>query len=233
MVDMVDTSTDPAYTSFMPSLSAQAAVARSPAAALKELRRTASSLQQLTDELVATPRAKLKRAILESASASPSLLATLQEVEASFADIRRIALGEKRPALQKVAHGGTIMANLREQANQGLRKFVNEGILMGRGAFQDERTITRQALSKAQQELRLFHVEVDGQKYFPSFFVDSRHDRAKLEAVSKALGDLPGATKLHFFLHKRGSLAGATPLEAIANGDYQKVLNAAEALRIG
>ena len=90
------------------------------------------------------------------------------------------------------------MAKLREQANQGLRKFVDEGVLMVRSAFQDERTITRQALSKAQQERRLFHVEVDGAKYFPSFFVDSRYDRAKLESVSKALGDLPGATKLHF-----------------------------------
>jgi len=217
----------------MSSSSVQVATARSPAAALRELRRTASALQQLTDELAATPRAKLKRAILESASASSSLLATLQEAEARFADIRRIAFGEEKPALQKVAPGGTTMAKLREQANQGLRKFVNEGILIGRGAFQDERTITRQALSKAQQERRLFHVEVDGEKYFPSFFVDSRYDRAKLESVSKALGDLPGATKLHFFLHKRGSLAGATPLEAIARGDYQKVLSAAEALRIG
>lgn len=125
------------------------------------------------------------------------------------------------------------MAKLREQANQGLRKLVDEGVLMGRSAFQNERTISRQALSKAQQERRLFHVEVDGERYFPSFFVDSRYDRAKLETVSKALGDLPGATKLHFFLHKRGSLAGATPLEAIASGGYQKVLNAAEALRIG
>lgn len=217
----------------MSSSSAQVATARSPAAALRELRRTASSLQQLTDELAATPRAKLKKAILESASASSSLLATLKKAEARFAEIHQIALGDERPARKEMVATGATMAKLREQANQGLRKFVNEGVLMGRGAFQEERTITRQALSKAQQERRLFHVEVDGEKYFPSFFVDSRYDRAKLESVSKALGDLPGATKLHFFLHKRGSLAGATPLEAIARGDYQKVLNAAEALRIG
>jgi hypothetical protein len=160
-------------------------------------------------------------------------LKALQEAEARFADIHRIAFGDERPTRQKVAAAGTTMAKLRDQANQGLRKLVNEGVLIGRGTFQNERTITRQALSKAQQERRLFHVEIDGEKYFPSFFVDSRYDRTKLEAVSKALGDLPGATKLHFFLHQRGSLAGATPLEAIASGEYQKVLNAAEALRIG
>jgi hypothetical protein len=216
----------------MSSSSAQAATARSPAAALRELSKTASSLQQLTDELAAAPRAKLKKALLESASGSSSLLAALEKAEARFAEIRQIALGNEAPS-RKEAAGATPMAKLRAQANQGLRKLVEEGVLMGRGAFQDERTITRQALSKAQQERRLFHVEVDGEKYFPSFFVDSRYDRAKLEAVSKALGELPGATKLHFFLHKRGSLAGTTPLEAIASGNYQKVLNAAEALRIG
>ena len=218
-----------------PSSSPQAQVvaARSPAAALRELRRTASSLQQLTDELAATPRAQLRKALLAPATASSSLLKALQEAEARFADIHRIAFGDERPTRQKVAAPGTTMAKLRDQANQGLRKLVNEGVLIGRGTFQNERTITRQALSKAQQERRLFHVEIDGEKYFPSFFVDSRYDRTKLEAVSKALGDLPGATKLHFFLHQRGSLAGATPLEAIASGEYQKVLNAAEALRIG
>lgn len=217
----------------MSSSSVQAATARSPAAALRELRRTASSLQQLTDELAAAPRAKLRKALLESASGSSSLLAALEKAEARFAEIRQIALSNGVPARKEVVAEDTPMAKLREQANQGLRKLVGEGVLMSRGAFQDERAITRQALSKAQQERRLFHVEVDGEKYFPSFFVDSRYDRAKLEAVSKALGELPGATKLHFFLHKRGSLAGATPLEAITSGNYQKVLNAAEALRIG
>lgn len=216
-----------------PSAHAQVVAARSPAAALRELRRTASSLQQLTDELAATPRAQLKKALLAPATASSSLLKTLREAEARFADIHRIAFGDERAARQKVAAAGTTMAKLRDQANQGLRKLVNEGVLIGRGTFQDERTITRQALSKAQQERRLFHVEVDGEKYFPSFFVGGRYDRTKLESVSKAMGDLPGATKLHFFLHKRGSLGGATPLEAISSGEYQKVLNAAEALRIG
>lgn len=216
-----------------PSAHAQVVAPRSPAAALRELSRTATSLRQLTDELAATPRAKLRKALLEPATASSSLLKTLQEAEARIADIHRIAFGDERPTRQKAAAGGTTMAKLRDQANQGLRKLVNEGVLVGRAAFQDERTITRQALSKAQQERRLFHVEVDGEKYFPSFFVDSRYDRTKLEAVSKAMGDLPGATKLQFFLHKRGSLAGATPLEAISSGEYLKVMNAAEALRIG
>lgn len=217
----------------MSSSSAQGAAARSPAAAFRELRKTAISLQQLTDELAATPRAQLKRVITDSASLSSSLLDTLQKTQARFADIHRTALGKSKAAPTKALAAPTAMARLREQANQGLKTLVEEGTLVSRSAFQDERTITRQALSKAQQERRLFHVEIEGEKYFPSFFLDSCYDRSKLEAVSKALGDLPGTTKLHFFLNRRGSLAGVTPLEAVAGGDYQKVLNAAVALHAG
>jgi len=57
--------------------------------------------------------------------------------------------------------------------------------------------------------------------------VDPGHDRAQLEKVSKVLGDLPGASKLHFFLSGWGSLAGKTPLEAIAAGQLDRVLNTA------
>jgi len=211
--------------------SSQHALTASPKGALRELRHAAASLAKVTDALAATPRAQLRQAMRESTSSS--LLEEITQAQARYAQLHQIAFGETRALLKETAAAGSTVATLREQANQGLRKLVKEGVLTNRSAFQKERAITRQALSKAQQERRLFHVEVDGERYFPSFFLDSSYDRTKLEAVSKALGDLPGATKLHFFLQKRASLAGSTPLEAIAGGNYQKVLNAAEALRIG
>jgi hypothetical protein len=195
------------------------------------LRNAAASLAKVTDALAATPRAQLRQAMRESTSSS--LLEEITEAQARYAQLHRLAFGQAGAALQETAAAGSTMAALREQANQGLRKLIKEGLLMDRSDFQAERAITRQALSKAQQERRLFHVEVDGERYFPSFFLDSSYDRTKLEAVSKVLGDLPGATKLHFFLQQRASLAGSTPLEAIASGNYQQVLSAAEALRTG
>lgn len=55
------------------------------------------------------------------------------------------------------------------------------------------------------------------------------YQRAQLEAVTKVLGDLPGGAKLQFFLTRKGSLGGATPLEALAQGKLQKVKDVAAA----
>ena len=38
-----------------------------------------------------------------------------------------------------------------------------------------------------------FSLDIEGQRYYPAFFLDPRYDRAKLEKVSKVLGDLPAA----------------------------------------
>lgn len=62
---------------------------------------------------------------------------------------------------------------------------------------------------------------------YPSFYLDSRVDRRKLERVSKALGALPGWEKWRFFTTPKGSLAGLTPLDALKNGKYAEVLTAA------
>ena len=70
--------------------------------------------------------------------------------------------------------------------------------------------------------------EVKGEKHFPSFFLDSRYGRVKLEAVSKALGDFPGATKLHF-LNRRSFLAGVTLLEAVAGGALSEPVSSSAA----
>lgn len=87
---------------------------------------------------------------------------------------------------------------------------------------------TRQALSKAVGSNRMFYVEHEGTRYFPvSFGEGARYRRRDLEAVSKELGGLPGGAKLLFFMTPKGSLGGATPLEALARGNVDAVLVAA------
>ena len=78
-----------------------------------------------------------------------------------------------------------------------------------------------------------FSLDIEGQRYYPAFFLDPRYYRTKLEKVSKVLGDLPAASKLHFFLGGRGSLAGKTPLEALAAGQLDKVMNSAQGFAQG
>lgn len=88
---------------------------------------------------------------------------------------------------------------------------------------------TRQAVSKAAQSQRIFSLTHKAERFFPTFYADPAYDRKHLEVVSKALGDQPGRSKLQFFLTRKGSLRGATPLQALAAGRVAKVKDIAAA----
>lgn len=45
-----------------------------------------------------------------------------------------------------------------------------------------------------------------------------------LEQVCKALGDLTASSKWNFFTTPKISLEGKTPLKALANGDFTRVM---------
>lgn len=85
------------------------------------------------------------------------------------------------------------------------------------------------SLARAVAARRIFAMTCEGQQYLPAFFSDPTYSRRQLSAVSRALGDLPGGAKFQFFVSRKGSLAGATPLEALSAGRLQKVLELAAA----
>jgi hypothetical protein len=105
--------------------------------------------------------------------------------------------------------------------------LVAHKVVLPSGEFSAALNISRQALSKAVQAGRLFALEVGGENYYPSFYLDSEVDRRKLERVSKALGALAGWEKWRFFTTPKGSLAGLTPIDALKKGKYAEVLTAA------
>lgn len=82
---------------------------------------------------------------------------------------------------------------------------------------------SRQAVSKAAGSHRVFYLDYKAERYFPAFYADPAYDRKHLETVTKVLGDLPGGSKLQFFLTRKGSLGGETPLQALAAGRVAKV----------
>ena len=82
---------------------------------------------------------------------------------------------------------------------------------------------SRQALWKAVKGQRIFYLTYKAQRYFPTLYCDPSYARRHLAAVSQLLGDLPGGAKLQFFLTRKGSLGGATPLQALADGRFSKV----------
>jgi hypothetical protein len=94
--------------------------------------------------------------------------------------------------------------------------------------FCEETGMSLGALEQRLRARRVFAVEQHGQVYFPAFYLHKRYDRRQLESVCRVLGDLPGGSKLQFFINPRGSLGGRTPLEALVDGQLALVRRAAQ-----
>ena len=106
-----------------------------------------------------------------------------------------------------------------------LQTMIRRGELVVPSAFAAQMGWSQRALSEALDSKRVFFVEVGNARYFPAFFAST--ERRQLQAVSKALGRLPGGAKLAFFLTRKGSLDRKTPLEALAKGQAAAVHAAA------
>lgn len=95
--------------------------------------------------------------------------------------------------------------------------------------FSRELCVSDDALSKAVAEHRLFVLEVSGENFYPAFYLDPSLDRAKLEHVSVALGNLSGWHKWQFFTTPKFSLGSKEPLKVLkGKGDVETVVTAAE-----
>jgi hypothetical protein len=79
--------------------------------------------------------------------------------------------------------------------------------------------MTAQGVSKALKANRIFAFRLKSETlYYPSFFTYGQYERDKLEAISKALGNLPADSKWNFFTASRLSLGSKSPLEALMEG---------------
>lgn len=113
-------------------------------------------------------------------------------------------------------------------------ELVRKGHLVSVSDFQELMGWpTRQTVRTAVVSNRVFVMVLDEQWYLPAFFADPAYERAHLEAVTKALGALPGGAKMQFFLSRKGSLRGRTVLQAIASGKLDQVLRLAAAYAEG
>ena len=197
--------------------------AKQPAsAAAQTFWKFAQRFASAAEQAARAPRAALVAGGIKSRAlkTSPSeLAAELGELSEKIEEIReRLASDE-----------GMLVSKLeREKAESFMTRMVGDGALVDSAAFVDRLKVSRQALSKALKAHRVFYVEVSGQRFYPDFFLDKRYERRQVELVSKALGELPGASKLQFFLTKKASLEGKTPLDALARGHFSRVRIAAQ-----
>lgn len=108
-------------------------------------------------------------------------------------------------------------------------KLVQQGALLNSTVFRDTMGWSRQALSKALNEHRVFYVSRGSKRLYPSFFASTTYDSAQVQSVSRVLGALPGESKMLFFTAPKLSLEQQSPLEVLAKGQVDPVLDAAHA----
>lgn len=195
-------------------------------------RRTSAPMQEFVASLeamsaTASKVAKLQKRTMISglersgapAQATRQVLDFMDDIGAKFEHIRR----EIEPKPLRRSETATS-----SYSRDAFLALVKAGQLVPAGEFTVRMHWTRQALSKALAANRVFFIEDQGTRYYPSFYLDERYERRHIEDTAKLLGDLPGGSKWQFFSSPKGSLAGLTPLEALLQGKVQQVKTAAE-----
>lgn len=111
---------------------------------------------------------------------------------------------------------------------RGMGQQDHGEVLIGEAEFLERRQWSKRSLQTATDRRRVFFVDRDGVRTYPSFLADTQSNLRQVGNVCARLGDLPGGSKLQFFATPKGSLSGRTPLQAIADGDFTAVMRSAE-----
>lgn len=132
------------------------------------------------------------------------------------------------PTSKNGAQSAALLKTLQNQGHAARAEEFARGNLLPASEFQSALNISRQAISKAIKENRLFCLDGPcGENWYPAFFADASQNRRSLERVCKQLGELPGPSKWQFFTTGKHTLDGRTPLQALAAGELERVLIAA------
>jgi len=130
------------------------------------------------------------------------------------------------------AENESFSAGLQQEAMRWRARLLEEGKLLASAQLCQRQGVTRQSLSKAVADQRLFALDgPGGRKLYPAFFADATSNKRDLERATLALGALPGAVKWQFFTTPTHSLGGKTPVEALSKGQLDAVLRAATGFR--
>ncbi len=136
--------------------------------------------------------------------------------------------GVSAPTADSERESAVFMAEMRRGSAAAMKRRIANKELLSSKEFQEALNIRRQSISDAVQSGRMFAlVGPSGENYYPAFYADGDLDRRSVEKVSKALGQLPAASKYFFFTSKSSFLGAETPLEALKNGRIADVLVAA------
>lgn len=192
--------------------------------AIREAEASASEFVSTLEKFTLQVSEKSATALLNQLPSDP---VKVRKLSRNLATASNVLKEVQRALMQKPASSITALAPT-AQGSPALLRSIKMQELLDSGNFTKRLNWTRQALSKALRANRVFFLEARGDRYFPAFFTDPRHERRQLEAVSRMLGDVPGGGKWLFFTTPKGSLSGLTPIQALDKGQLVAVKAAAE-----
>ena len=122
-------------------------------------------------------------------------------------------------------------------------QLLSEGAILSAAEFERRMGWSAEDVMQAERARRVFALESDNGKAYPAFYSDPRYALEQLEAITTALGSLPGGSKWIFFTTPKRSLAtpgrltkngraqgtARTPLQALAQCDFEQARHTAVA----
>jgi hypothetical protein len=133
-------------------------------------------------------------------------------------------------------HRDKIELSLDRKIAKQFPEIVNAKRIISESEFLARAGMTKEDLSRKLRERRIFSIpewihKDPGEEYYPAFFIDPQYDRNSVEAVSVALRAFRGERKYRFFTTPFMALGYKTPLEILASGEFERVVEAAKAFR--
>ncbi|ANB72071.1 hypothetical protein AYM40_06570 [Paraburkholderia phytofirmans OLGA172] len=108
--------------------------------------------------------------------------------------------------------------------------MVAAGKLLRTSNFLAASGATEQKLSKDVAARRIFTVDLEGEPYYPAFFLVKQLSSKDLAKVVRRLDDQSGWSKWEFFTSPNALLDHRTPLQGLMQKEVKPVLRAADAL---
>lgn len=133
-------------------------------------------------------------------------------------------------------HRDKIELSLDRKIAKQFPEIVNAKRIIIESEFLARAEMTKEDLSRKLRERRIFSIpdwihRDPGEEYYPAFFIDPQYDRNLVEAVAVALRASSGQRKYRFFTTPFMALGDKTPLEMLALGKFECVVEAAKAFR--
>lgn len=115
----------------------------------------------------------------------------------------------------------------KRQAHANRVLQLKKGNIVTAERFCDMLGIKPEDLELRVKDFRVIKLELDGEFYYPKFYGKRGINCSELEQVAEILAPIDAWGRWVFFMQRKLTLNGKTPLQALSQNKFEKVLDAA------